>query len=156
MSGDGQNGLAVALGVVESIQQMDSTRPRSRNADAQAAGVFRIAACRKRGGLLMPDLDESYFLLRDSESFEDAVDTIAGEAKDRIDAPIDQSRDQKVTDSLGHVSSRTTATIGQAPTQNSVTASSLVGAREVPPRAPDKRGDAVPAASFSTKNKREG
>ena len=63
VTGNGEHRLAIALGVVQPIQQVNSARTRSRQAHAKPARVFGVAASRESGGFFMPNLNESDLVL---------------------------------------------------------------------------------------------
>ena len=77
MAGDGQHRLAVALGVVEAVEQMYSAGPRSGHADAEPVGEFGITAGRKGGRLLVADLNKPQLVLIVAEGFKDSVNAIS-------------------------------------------------------------------------------
>ena len=81
VAGDRQHRLAVALGVVQAVQQVDAARARGRQADAEAAGVLGVAARGERRRLLVPHLDEADLVLVRAQRLEDAVDAVAGKAE---------------------------------------------------------------------------
>ena len=56
--GDRQHRLAVALGVVQAVEQVDAAGAGGRQADAEPAGVLGVAAGGEGGRLLVPHLDE--------------------------------------------------------------------------------------------------
>ncbi len=58
-AGDGDHGLAIHLGVVESIEQMNAAGAGGRNAGAQFAREFRPGAGHEGSRFLVSDLDES-------------------------------------------------------------------------------------------------
>src|SRR5438874_3781872 len=60
---NGQHGLAIELGIVESIQQVNAARTGGGQADSQLAGEFGIAAGHERSRLFMAHLDEPDLLL---------------------------------------------------------------------------------------------
>src|SRR5437667_364647 len=60
---DRQNRLPVDLGVVEPVQQMDPARTRGGDADPEPAGIFGVSAGHEGRRLLVPDLDETDFIL---------------------------------------------------------------------------------------------
>jgi len=101
-AGDGEHWRAVELGVVEPVQQMNSTRTRGGEAHAQPSGEFGIAACHQRRRLLMAHLHEADAILALSERFHDAVDAIAGQAENGIDAPLQQAFHQAISGSRSH------------------------------------------------------
>ncbi len=102
VAGDGQHRLAVALGVVQAVEQVDAARPGGGHADAEPAGVLGIAAGGEGGGFLVAHLDELDLVLVRAQRLEDAVDAVAGEAEDRLDAPVDQPLDQQVGHGFRH------------------------------------------------------
>ncbi len=89
MAGDGQHRLAVALGVVEAVEQMYSAGPRSGHADAEPVGEFGITAGRKGGRLLVADLNKPQLVLIVAEGFKDGVNAISREAENGVHTPID-------------------------------------------------------------------
>ena len=63
VAGDRQHRLAVALGVVEAVEQVDAAGAGGGHAHAQAAGELGIAAGGKGRRLLVTHLDESHLVL---------------------------------------------------------------------------------------------
>ena len=57
--GDGQHRLAVELGVVQAVEQMNAARAGSRQADAELAGVLGIGAGHERRRFFVAHLDEA-------------------------------------------------------------------------------------------------
>ncbi len=96
VSCDGQHGLAVALGVIEAIQQMHAARSRGRQAHAQPAGVLGIATGGESSRLLVANLNELDLVLTCPQRLEDAVDPIPRKPEDRVYAPVDQPLDHQV------------------------------------------------------------
>jgi hypothetical protein len=94
MPGDGEHGLAIALGVVEAVEQVNTARSGSRHADAQPAGVLGVAAGREGRRLLVPHLDVLELVLVLAPGLEDAVDAIAGQAENRVHASFQQALHQ--------------------------------------------------------------
>src|SRR5207248_4572598 len=94
--GDRQYRDAVEFGVVEPVQQVDAAGPRGRDADAEPAGEFRVAAGGEGCGLLMPHLDKANAVLAFAERLDNAVDAVAGDAEHGVDAPGRQGVDQNV------------------------------------------------------------
>src|SRR5712671_493054 len=82
---------------------MNSPRPRSRQTDAEFAGVFRVAARHESRGLLVAHLDEANAILPRAERLHDAVNAVAGQAKDYLHSPIHQGLDQNIRSSLCHI-----------------------------------------------------
>ena len=88
MPGDGQHRLAVQLGVVEAVEQVDAARAGGGQADAQPAGVLGVAAGHERRRLLVAHLDEADRVLALAQRLHDAVDAVAGQAEDDLHAPV--------------------------------------------------------------------
>ncbi len=84
----GQHRLAIHLGVVEAIEEMNRTGAGGGDTAAEPAGVLRVRARHEGGGFLVPHLHESHLLLMNPERLHQAVNTVTGEAKDRINPPI--------------------------------------------------------------------
>src|SRR3954464_9341151 len=62
---DGQNGSAIKLGIIKSIEQVNATRARSGQTHAELSGELRISTGHKRGSFFMPDLNKpNLFLVR--------------------------------------------------------------------------------------------
>ena len=62
---DGHDWLMVELRIVESVQQMDRARSRSRHAHADLASEFGVPAGHERGHFFVSRLDEVELALRD-------------------------------------------------------------------------------------------
>ena len=107
MPGDGQHRLAVQLGVVQAVQQVDAARARGRQAHAQASGELGVAAGHERGGFFVPHMDETDLVLVRAQRFHDAVDPVAGESEDGVDTPVDEALDEVVGGCSGHLDSPT-------------------------------------------------
>ena len=101
-AGQRQHRHLVELGVIQSVQQVDSAGTGGRQTDAQATGEFGVAAGHEGGRLLVPHLHEADAVLAIAQGFHDAVDTVAGQAEDRVDTPIMDGVDQHVGSSLCH------------------------------------------------------
>ena len=61
--GDGQHRHAIALGVVETVEQVDAAWPGGGQAHAEVAGVLGVATSGKGGRFLVPDLHKPDLLL---------------------------------------------------------------------------------------------
>ena len=88
MAGDGQHRLAVHLGIIKAVEQMDAAGAGSGQADAEPAGVLGIGAGHEGGRFLVAHLDEADLVLALAQRFHDAVDAVAGEAKDDFHSPV--------------------------------------------------------------------
>src|SRR5439155_9612606 len=100
------HGLAVELGIVEAVQQVEPARSRGRQAYAEPARVLRITTGHERRRLLVADLDEADLVPALAQRLHDAVDAVAGQAEDDLDAPVQQGLDEHVRGGgLRHASS---------------------------------------------------
>ena len=81
---------------------MQPARPGRREADAESPGELGVAARHEGGGLLVADLDEANRLAAFAQRLHDAVDAVARQAEDRIDAPVLQHLNQNVSSRLSH------------------------------------------------------
>jgi hypothetical protein len=100
--GDRQHGRSIELGIVEPVDQVQSTWAGRRQADAEPARELRIAAGHERGGLLMAHLDEADGLVPLAKRFHDPVDPVARKTKDGIHAPLLEHLHQNVSRRLSH------------------------------------------------------
>ena len=74
--GDGEDGLAVHLGVVQAVQEVEGAGARGRQAHAEFPGELGIAAGHERGGLLVAHLDEADPVLARAQRLHDPVDPV--------------------------------------------------------------------------------
>ena len=102
MSGDGEHRLAVHLGVIEAVEQVDAARAGGGETDAELARVLGVAARHERGGLLVAHLDEADQLLAFPQRLDDAVDAVPGQPEDGVHPPVDQVLHQNVAPGLRH------------------------------------------------------
>ena len=63
VAGDGEHRLAVELGVVEAVQEVQPAGAAGGQADAEFAGELGVPAGHERRGLLVPDVDEPHLVL---------------------------------------------------------------------------------------------
>src|SRR5690349_17889360 len=96
MAGNCQHRLAVAFGIIESIQKMNPTGTRRSHADAETPSVLGIAAGGERRGLFVPHLNKFDFLLARPQRLEKTIYTVTREAENGIDAPADQPLEHEV------------------------------------------------------------
>src|SRR5665213_12381 len=102
---NGEHRLAIALGIVESVEQMDAARPGRRETYTQSARVLGIAACSERSRLLVSHLNERDLLLPGAQRLEDAVDPVTGKSENRVNAPCDEPFDEEIGDRVCHLPS---------------------------------------------------
>ena len=88
--GDGEHRLQIALGVIETIEQVNAAGTGCGAAYAEAAGVFRVADSGEGRGLFMPHLDEAKLVLMGAQRLEETVHAVAGKSEDGIHAPLDE------------------------------------------------------------------
>src|SRR5690606_27585261 len=100
--GDGEDWLSVELGIVKTVQQMDAARARGREAHAELAREFGIAAGHESCCFFVADLNEFDLVLLLPESLDDAVDAIPRHSEYVSDVPIDQGLDQHVCRRCSH------------------------------------------------------
>src|SRR5206468_4210429 len=99
--------LAIALGIIESVQKVYATWTRCRETYAEPAGVLGIANSGKGSCFFMPHLDESNLILSRAESFKNTVHSIARKSKDCVYSPVNKSLNQHVGHGLSHFFSST-------------------------------------------------
>src|SRR5579871_261380 len=87
--GNGKDRCAIELGIIETVEQMNAARTGSGEAYAEPAGKLGIGARHERCTLFVATLHEPDLFLSNPESLHDAVYAVAGEAENRIDAPIE-------------------------------------------------------------------
>src|ERR1019366_2571829 len=102
MACDSENGLAVTLGVIQSVEKVDAARPGSRNTNAQSARKFRISAGGHCRGFFVAHLHETNVFPVAAKRFEDSVHTIPGEAENSIDTPFHETFNQQITGGFRH------------------------------------------------------
>ncbi len=93
----------VELCVVQSVEQVNASRPGGGKTHAQPAGELGVPARHERGGLLVANLDEPDAIGARPERLHDAVDPVSRQSKDRVYAPIVVKRvDQQFRRRLSH------------------------------------------------------
>jgi hypothetical protein len=68
----------------------DGAGSRGGEADAEAAGEFRVGAGGERRRLLVARVDVAQPVLVLAERLDETVDAVAGQSEDGIDAPFEQ------------------------------------------------------------------
>lgn len=86
--GDGQHRLAVELGIVESVEQVNAPRPGRCQANAKLARVFGIGASHECRRLFVAHLDKTDTLSALAQRFHNAVNAVAGKTENHFDPPI--------------------------------------------------------------------
>ena len=106
LAGDGEDGLVVHLGVVETVQGVDRTWTAGHQTHAQLPGVLSVGAGHESRHLLVTSLDEVEAAFGDvsglPQSRGDAVDAIARIAVDPSHTPFSQALYHKVRNRLAH------------------------------------------------------
>src|SRR5262249_6904534 len=95
-AGDCQHRSTVELGIVESVEQVNSTRTGGSEAHSQFAGELGIPGRHECGRFFVAHLYKTNLLLARAQRLHDSVDPVAGKAKDRIDSPIDEGLNQNI------------------------------------------------------------
>ena len=101
-TGDGDHRLAVQLGVVETVQEVDAPGAGGGQTHPEPPGELGVGARHERGGLLVANVDEPHLLAALPECLHHAVDAIPGQAKHHLDAPLVELIDQNVRRRLRH------------------------------------------------------
>ncbi len=89
-AGDGQHGRPVDLGVIQSVEQVDSAWSRGREAYPEAACELCISACCERSRLLVAAVNVTDAVFGLAKRLHQSVDSVAGKTEDSIDAPVPQ------------------------------------------------------------------
>src|SRR5438045_9668902 len=95
-SADRQPRPGVELGIVETIEQMDTAGRRRGETASQLSCEFGVATCHESSSLFVPHLNKSNLVLVGSKRLHDAVDTIPREPKNNLNAPINQRFDEHI------------------------------------------------------------
>jgi hypothetical protein len=98
---NGQNGDAATLAIVKAIDQMHVSRPAAPGAYSQFASEMRLCARRERSCLLMARADP-LDVLAGANRIRDAVERIARDAVNSLNARSQQDVYQQVSHSLCH------------------------------------------------------
>ena len=88
---DGDDGLVIELGVVEPIEQMHGSGPRSGQADSRFTRELGIPASHEGCHFLMPCLNEADIILHFRKRAHDAVYPIARITEYSLHASVRQS-----------------------------------------------------------------
>src|SRR5438445_8648226 len=100
--GDGEDRLAVELGIVQAVQQMNPPRSRRRETHAQATGVFGIATSGEGCGLFVSDLNQFDPVLAGPQGLVNSIDPVSGKAEYGLDAPFDEAVDKQIGHRFRH------------------------------------------------------
>jgi hypothetical protein len=105
LRGNGQDGNAATMAVVEPVDQMQVAGTAASSADGQSPGEMRFRSGGKRSGLLMPDVDPLNRLIFPN-GVGDAIDGVAGNTEDLLNSYFRENIYQQVSyPFLGHDSS---------------------------------------------------
>ena len=88
--------LSIKFGVVQTVEEMETTWPGRGEADAESARELRVCAGHEGSCLLVSDLDELRIVACGLERPQDGVDAVAGVTKDPMDAPLTQPLQQEL------------------------------------------------------------
>src|SRR5581483_1030336 len=83
---------------------MNAAGARSRNTDAELAGVFRVSARHERRGLFVAHLNETDLFPALAQRLHNAVDPVAWQAEDDFHSPVVNRIDQNISRGLSHES----------------------------------------------------
>ena len=86
-----QHRLFVELGVVQAVQQVDSTRAGGCNTHSQAPGVLGISTGHESGSFLMTYLNELNLVLGLSKCLDNPVHAVARQSEHNFHAPVEQT-----------------------------------------------------------------
>src|SRR5690349_14339562 len=100
---DRKHWLTIELGVVEPVQQMNPAGARSRNANPELPGPFRICARHEGGSLLVSHLDKTNLFLLFAQRLDHAVYAVSRKPEDHANAPVNQGIDEHLAGGLCHV-----------------------------------------------------
>jgi hypothetical protein len=98
---DGQNGNATALAIVKAIDQMHVSGPAASSAYSQFASEMRLCARRERGCLLMARANP-LDVPAGANRIRYAIERVAGDAVNSLNARSQQDVHKQVSHSLGH------------------------------------------------------
>jgi hypothetical protein len=98
--GDGENWLAVELGVVQAVEQVDAAGSGGRHAHAEPPRPLGIGTGVECSRLLVPHLDEADAILAGPQRLHDSVDAVSRHAEDDVHPPFDQRLHKHVAGSL--------------------------------------------------------
>src|SRR4029450_7074072 len=91
LTDDREHGLVIELRVIQTVEQVDFTRSRGREANADFAGPLRVRARHEGGLFLVPHLHELQPVLEAIERADDGVDAVARVAVDARDPVLEQT-----------------------------------------------------------------
>src|SRR5262245_43014653 len=87
MAGDGEHWLTVELCIIETIQQVNPAESGCSQANTQLTGVLGISASHQCSSFFVTRLNKTNFVLATPKCFHDAVNPIAGQTKNSLNAP---------------------------------------------------------------------
>jgi hypothetical protein len=83
LSSDGKYGSHTSVSIIQSVDQVEITRPATTRADGQLPGDLRLSSGCERAGLFMADLHPGNALVT-AEGVNNAVQRISGHAVDSL------------------------------------------------------------------------
>jgi hypothetical protein len=102
LPGDRQYGRAIHLGIVETVKKVDRAGAAGGKADTEPPGELGVAAGHERRALLVSHLHEADALPQFPQPLHEAIDAIAGQAEDHLNAPRHQPFKKDVRRGFGH------------------------------------------------------
>src|SRR3954447_16881098 len=87
---DREHWLMIKLGIVQTIQKMDSTRAGRGKTHSQFACELCVSTGHGRSRFLMPNLNETNLVLTNAKRLHDPVNAVAGKTENDFDAPVCQ------------------------------------------------------------------
>src|SRR6185437_3793787 len=101
-SSDREHWLAIKLGVIKSVEQVNCSRAGLSQAHTHLPRIFRMGTRHECCGLFMAHLDKPDLFLVCSQCFHDSVNPISWQSIDCIHSPVNETFNQNVSSSFGH------------------------------------------------------
>ena len=112
-AGEGQYWLAVQLGVIKTVQQMNSAGSGGRQAHSQPASELGVGAGHECRRLLVAHLHKANPVLMSAQRFHDAVDAVAGQTENYLHTPINQRFGENIRSIHDSLPASVSAVVGQ-------------------------------------------
>ena len=103
VAGNREHRLAIAFRIIQPVQQMDSARAGSREANTQPACVLGVTASCECGSFFVPHLNEADLFSWVRSASKIPLTPSPGKPKIVFNAPVDQSLNQQVCYCFGHI-----------------------------------------------------